>query len=312
MILQVVLLILAIVMLYYGAEFALEAAEKIGLALGLSPLVIGLLIVGFGTSLPEFFVSQLASYRGEPGIALGNIVGSNIANLFLILGVSGIMGRLFLSGKEIKKQLWLHLALTIILCIVLLQKEIQIWGSVLLIGFMAFYLWDTFMGMKKERAHLGNQERPHHTDEKVGPKEIIHLFAGFALLYGGGELLVRSGTALAISYGISSYVISAIFVAFGTSFPELVTSIMTIRKGKNSDMITGNIIGSNIFNAAFVLGSLVFYKVKIAENFIPELSSLLFASVFLLAIAYAKRAFYRFAAVTFLACYIGMVLYWAR
>ncbi|MFG1501075.1 calcium/sodium antiporter [Halobacteriovorax sp. XZX-3] len=312
MVLQVVLLILAIVMLYYGAEFALESAEKIGLALGLSPLVIGLLIVGFGTSLPEFFVSQLASYRGEPGIALGNIVGSNIANLFLILGVSGLMGRLFISGTEIKKQLLLHLALTVILGIVLLQDQIYWWGSALLIGFMLFYLWDTFASMKKERAHLGNQEQPHHMDEKIGPKEIIHLFAGFALLYGGGELLVKSGTAVALEFGISNYVISAIFVAFGTSFPELVTAIMTSRKGKNSDIITGNIIGSNIFNAAFVLGSLVFYKIKIAENFIPEMSALLFASLFLLAICFAKRAFYRIAGGVFLACYIAMVLYWVR
>lgn len=312
MILQVVLLILAIVMLYYGAEFALESAEKIGLVLGLSPLVIGLLIVGFGTSLPEFFVSQLASYRGEPGIALGNIVGSNIANLFLILGVSGLMGRLFLVGHDIKKQLILHFFLTAIMWLVLLQDEIQWWGSALLLGYMAFYLWDTFRDMKKQRAHLGDQEHPHHTDEKIGTKDIIHLFAGFALLYGGGELLVTSGTALALNFGISSYVISAIFVAFGTSFPELVTAIMTVRKGKNSDIITGNIIGSNIFNVAFVLGSLVFYKVPIAENFVPELSALSFAAVFLLVISFAKRSFYRLSGAVFLAGYILMVIYWIR
>ena len=311
MVLQVVLLVLAIVMLYYGAEFALESAEKIGLALGLSPLVIGL-IVGFGTSLPEFFVSQLASYRGEPGIALGNIVGSNIANLFLILGISGLLGRLFISGKEILKQLKLHLVLTIILAVVLLQKEIYWWGSALLLGFMAFYLWDTFYSMKKERAHLANKEAPSHSDDQIGAKEIIHLFAGFALLYGGGELLVSSGTVLAVNFGISNYVISAIFVAFGTSFPELVTAIMTVKKGKNSDIITGNIIGSNIFNVAFVLGSLAYYKIEISENFIPELSSLLLAAIFLLIIAYAKRAFYRFAGILFLSCYIGMVLYWIR
>lgn len=312
MVLQVVLLVLAIVMLYYGAEFALESAEKIGLALGLSPLVIGLLIVGFGTSLPEFFVSQLASYRGDPGIALGNIVGSNIANLFLILGVSGLLGRLFLTSKDIKRQLYLHLALTVILGVVMLQDQIYWWGSALLLGFMAFYLFDTFKGMKQERAHMADPEKPSHKDEEVTAKDILHLFAGFVLLYGGGELLVKSGTGLALAFGISSYVISAIFVAFGTSFPELVTAIMTVKKGKNSDIITGNIIGSNIFNVAFVLGSLVFYKIKITESFLPEVSALLFAAIFLIVIALMKRAFYRIAGSIFLACYIIMVLYWVR
>ncbi|WP_081653375.1 sodium:calcium antiporter [Bacteriovorax sp. DB6_IX] len=157
MVLQVVLLALAIIMLYYGAEFALESAEKIGLALGLSPLVIGLLIVGFGTSLPEFFVSQLACLRGESPIALGNIVGSNIANLFLILGVSGVMVKLHVSRPEIKIQFILHLVLTGLLVFVLFQDRIYPWAAALFGSFFVFYLYDTFKQMLKQR-HTGHME----------------------------------------------------------------------------------------------------------------------------------------------------------
>ena len=103
MILQIGLLILSIVALYYGAEFALESAEKIGLYIGFSPLVIGLLIVGFGTSLPEFFVSQVACFNDQSPMAVGNIVGSNVANLFLIMGLSGVMADLFILRKEIRR-----------------------------------------------------------------------------------------------------------------------------------------------------------------------------------------------------------------
>jgi cation:H+ antiporter len=310
MVLQVILLALAIIMLYYGAEFALESAEKIGLALGLSPLVIGLLIVGFGTSLPEFFVSQLACLRGESPIALGNVVGSNIANLFLILGVSGAMVKLHISRPEIKIQLILHLVLTGLLIFVLVQDRIYPWSAALFGGFFAFYLYDTFKQMRKQR-QTGHIEDAHETD-KLHWKEYVMLLVGFVLLYFGGELLVRSGSSLASLAGVDSYVISAVFVAFGTSFPELVTAIMACKKGKNTDIITGNIIGSNIFNVAFVLGSLSFYDIPITKSFSTEIMLLVFASVFLIAVAYAKRFFGRLSGIIFLSCYAYAVFSWVN
>lgn len=310
MVLQVVLLALAIIMLYYGAEFALESAEKIGLALGLSPLVIGLLIVGFGTSLPEFFVSQLACLRGESPIALGNIVGSNIANLFLILGVSGVMVKLHVSRPEIKIQFILHLVLTGLLVFVLFQDRIYPWAAALFGSFFVFYLYDTFKQMLKQR-HTGHMEDAHEAD-KIHWKEYVMLLIGFVFLYFGGELLVKSGSALAALAGVDSFVISAVFVAFGTSFPELVTAIMACRKGKNTDIITGNIIGSNIFNVAFVLASCSFYDIPIKQSFAVEAGLLIFASLFLLGLAYSKRFFGRFSGIVFLACYVLAVLSWVK
>ncbi|WP_372652360.1 calcium/sodium antiporter [Halobacteriovorax sp.] len=308
MTLQVILLILSIVMLYYGAEFALESAEKIGLYLGMSPLVIGLLIVGFGTSLPEFFVSQLACFRGESPIALGNIIGSNIANLFLIMGSAGIFVPLYLSRKEITKQLYFHIVLTLILTLILFQSELYWWGTGLLVSFFVIYLINTFSEMRKQR-HLRSvsQEELEH---EMGPMLYIKLIVGFVLLYFGGDLLVSSGSKVGVMLGISTYVISAVFVAFGTSFPELVTAILACVKKKDTDLITGNIIGSNIFNVAFVLGSIGFYDIKITQDYSLEVSVLIFASIFLIGASLIKRSFNKFAGVVFLSTYLGVVYQW--
>ncbi|WP_127718174.1 calcium/sodium antiporter [Halobacteriovorax sp. HLS] len=308
MTLQVVLLVLAIVMLYFGAEFALESAEKIGLFLGMSPLVIGLLIVGFGTSLPEFFVSQLACFRGETPIALGNIVGSNIANLFLIMGLTGMAVPLYMAGKEIKVQLFFHIVLTAILSFILLQTKLFWWGSALLVGFFIVYLTHTFRGMAKER-HLRNASE-EETIHEITPIMFVKLLIGFVLLYLGGELLVSSGSKIGAALGISTYVISAVFVAFGTSFPELVTALLACVKKKNTDLITGNIIGSNIFNVAFVLGSLGFYDVAINKDYTLEISVLVFASVFLIGLSLIKRNFYRFSGIAFFGTYLFVVYNW--
>lgn len=307
MLLQVLLLVISIIALYYGAEFALESAEKIGRFFGLSPLVIGLLIVGFGTSLPEFFVSQLASARGHSPMALGNIVGSNVANLFLILGVSGVMTRLYITSDAIKSQLLVHIVLTFILTITLFQTGLVWWTALMLLAFFVFYLWNTFREMKRDR---------HLREDEESEKEAIHLITigllvlGFALLYGGGELLVYSGTNLGELMGVSPYVISAVFVAFGTSFPELVTAILACVKKKNTDLITGNIIGSNIFNVSFVLMSLYPYQIKFDTTYKFELGLLIFASFFLAALSFLKKNFNKFSGVLFLSGYIGAVYYW--
>lgn len=304
MLIQVLWLVLAIVILYFGAELTLEASEKVGKFLGLSPLVIGLLLIGFGTSLPEFFVSQLASFRGEQGMALGNIVGSNIANLFLILGVSGLLTVLQFKSTEIKTQLIFHGVLTSLLVMILLVGELNWWNASMLGCFFGYYLYFTFGQMKNE-----------DTDE-VEDKEslsfllLLKLIGGFVLLYAGGELLVSSGSKLAITIGISSYVISVIFIAFGTSLPELITAFLACRRKKDTDLIVGNVIGSNIFNVAFVLASLVGYQIKIKSDFKYEISVLIFAAIFLFLLSYLKKSFSKVLGVLFLAIYAGMISIW--
>ena len=312
MYIQIIILLLAIVALYFGAEFALEAAEKIGIFFGLSPLVIGLVLIGFGTSLPEFFVSQLACLNGEPEIAMGNIVGSNIANLFLIMGFSGLLAPLYILSQDIRRQIFIHVLLTAILALIIVAIGINPLTTVLLGLFFGFYLWDTFRQMRKQRQLRSLEDEPEEKIEKLEVFVFGKLIVGFVLLYFGGEYLVKSGTEIGRISGIPAYVISAIFVAFGTSFPELVTALIASFKKKNTDLITGNIIGSNIFNVAFVMGSIGIYEVPIRQSYNIELGALAFASLFLVMLVMVKRNFHRFAGVVFLATYGAIIYHWIR
>ncbi len=311
MYIQILILILAIVALYFGAEFALDAAEKIGLYFGMSPLVIGLVLIGFGTSLPEFFVSQLACLNGEPEIAMGNIIGSNIANLFLIMGVSGLLTPLYIMSQDIRRQVIIHVLLTVFLSVIILYIGINPLTTVLLALFFGFYLWDTFAQMRKQR-QMRNIEDEAEEVEKLEVFVFGKLLVGFVFLYFGGEYLVKSGTEIGKLSGIPAYVISAIFVAFGTSFPELVTALIACAKKKNTDLITGNIIGSNIFNVTFVMGSIGIYEVPIRQNYNVELGALMFAALFLVMLVMVKRNFHRFAGVVFLATYGAIIYHWIQ
>lgn len=307
--LQVFILVLSLVALYYGAEFVLESAEKVGRSLGFSPLVIGLVIVGFGTSLPEFFVSHLASLRGEYPIALGNIVGSNVANLFLILGLTAVITPLSFSGHSLRDQLIVHLILTLAVGVLFLFNELYLIGAGVLLLFFVVYLSLTYRDMKNDReVFVKSDEVP----EKLVLKDFIVLNIGFVLLYAGGEMLVSSGSKIGLALGVSSFVISAIFVAFGTSFPELVTALMACIRKKDLNLITGNIIGSNVFNISLILGTLGLHRLPITQTYSLEMSVLLVAGFFLLLLCVFRRNMGKLAGAGFLASYGAMIFYWAN
>jgi len=315
MLLQVLFLLLSFVILYFGAEWTLNSAEKVGEFFDLSPLVIGLLIIGFGTSLPELFVSHIAAMSGHPEIALGNVVGSNVANLFLILGLSGILVPLHVFKVEFRQQIFFHLALTAALAIVLSQNYLTPWSALGLGVFFVLYIYLSYKQMTKSRvkapAKVGLVDIPPISKRKpVSPVEFLKLIFGFTLLWAGGKLLVESGSKLGMMWGLSDYVISAVVVALGTSFPELVTAFFACYKKKDTDLILGNIIGSNVFNVAFVLGSLSFYNIELIPDFKVEIIALFVGSLVLLGLAMRKMNFFKVAGVFFLICYAGMVYYW--
>ncbi|TDJ04404.1 MAG: calcium/sodium antiporter [Deltaproteobacteria bacterium] len=315
MLLQVLILLLSFVILYFGAEWTLNSAEKVGEYFDLSPLVIGLLIIGFGTSLPELFVSHIAVMSGHPEIALGNVVGSNVANLFLILGLSGIFVPLHVYKIEFRQQIFFHLALTAGLAVVLSMDFLTPWSTLGLSIFFIFYIYMSYKKMAEQRVKvptkIGLVEIPPKSKRKpVSLAEFFKLLMGFTLLWAGGKLLVESGSKLGLMWGLSEYVISAVIVALGTSFPELVTAFFACYKKKDTDLILGNIIGSNVFNVAFVLGSLGFYNIELKPDFKIELILLFIGSFVLLGLAVKKMNFFRVTGVFFLLCYLGMVCYW--
>jgi len=208
----------------------------------------------------------------------------------------------------------LHIAITIALIVVLTRPSIDYYSTAFLFLFFAFYVVRSLKEFRQSKKMKKHRPELHVEDivEKVTCKEFIDLVIGFFFLYYAGKVLVEAGTTLGPMLGISEYVISAAFVAFGTSFPELVTSIVACLRKKNVDIITGNILGSNFFNIALVLGSIGFYNVNIHGNYYLEFSLLIGAAVLIWPKSNFKVHFFRFSGGPFLACYCFIVYYWAN
>lgn len=285
--------IFALIMLFFGAEITLKYSEKVGLALGLSPLVIGLTLVGFGTSLPEFFVSQISAYSGKYEMAIGNIIGSNIGNVLLILGLCAFFRELHLDGRSMRIQTYWHMAVSLLLIAVINTGSMNFLKGSIFLCFFVGYMFNTFLEMKKEKSEallkLDPSEKNHINDvQRIKMVFLLFLAMGFALLYAGGELLVFSGSNLARSMGISEFAISAILLGLGTSCPELFTALIAVKDKKDISLITGNIIGSNIFNIAFIVGSLAPYQFSFAQAYNLESITIFSISVFFIVCAHMK------------------------
>lgn len=307
--LAILLLILSFAMLFYGAEFTLDASEIVGKKLGLSPLLIGMLLIGFGTSLPEAFVGHIAALNNQGSIALGSLIGSNIANMYLILGISSMIATLGLFGNGLRAQLGVHLLLAAALWIVIQQKALTLLNAVPLLFIVLVYMFFIYREFKFNPA--SEEEIKDENPQNIG-LVFFKLILGFGLLFVGGELLVKKSVVVCNHIGIDEYVISAILVAFGTSFPEMVTAVMAALKKKETDLIVGNIVGSNLFNCALILGSLGIYDFDINVNLNFEVMALGFGSMLLVFLNLLKINFNKICGLFFLAMYSIVVAHWLK
>ena len=242
--------------LIFGANWLVNGATSIGVKAKLSPLIIGLTIVAFGTSLPEMIVNVFSCIKGSPGLAIGNIIGSNTMNILLILGVSAMIFPIDVSKLSIRRDIPAGFVAT--LTIALMTNDFfrgtsgsinWIEGIVLLM--MGFgYLYLTF---KKSSELSEDSATPEQTQELPWGKTIFQLIIGIIGLYIGGELVSKNAQILAISWGMSESTVGLTVVATATSLPELITSIVAAMK-KNSAIAIGNVLGSNILNIFMVLG----------------------------------------------------------
>ena len=256
-------IVTGILLLIFGGTALVHGATKIAARLGISPIVVGLTVVAFGTSMPELVVNVVGALRGETGLAFGNVIGSNIANLALVLGVAAIIRPLMLHGDLVQREVPLLLFGTTVLSIFALDQFLE--GSpgavtrsdalVLLLIFSVF-IYITVMDVLRSR-----QKDALVTDMKSNPlidmkPEVrfawLFLVAGILLLYGGGELTVGASVDLAQRLNLPMVEIGLFIVALGTSMPELVTTVVAAVR-KEPDLAVGNVIGSNIFNALLVL-----------------------------------------------------------
>lgn len=279
---HIVLLIVGFIILIKGADIFVDGAKSIAGNLKVSKMLIGLTIVAFGTSAPEFAVSVKSLISGSGDIVLGNVIGSNILNILLILGVSSMFHFLNVKNNTVKKELPITLLFTT-LFIVLLSDNLlgsgdnsftRSDGIVLLLFFLVFIYYLISMARNK----IGNDE------EKYMPifKSIIYTVLGIAAIVLGSNMVVDSATKLATIIGVSEKLISLTIIALGTSLPELVTSITATSKGEY-DLAIGNVVGSNIFNLGIVIGlpvSLFGGISNISFNYIDLI--VMFLSVFLL------------------------------
>ncbi len=257
MLLSILLIIVGFALLIKGADFLVDGSSGIAKKFHIPEIIIGLTIVSIGTSMPELFVSSTSSLNGSSDMALGNIIGSNICNLLLILGLSTIIRSVKFQRETRLIEIPMCLAITIIFTIFCnTSGTITRPEAIALIAlFILFLLYTIIMGKKGEQFDKEDNEPEVKTDEKQISifKSILFIILGIIGLKIGGDLTVDNATIIARMFNISEKIISLTILAIGTSLPELVTSVTAAIKG-NSDIAIGNIIGSNIFNILLIIG----------------------------------------------------------
>jgi cation:H+ antiporter len=259
MLVDIGLLVLGGVLLYFGAEWLVGGAAGLARLAGVRPMIVGLTVVSWGTSAPELVVSALASLKGTPDIALGNVIGSNIANLGLILGITALVSPPKIEGGLILREVPLLLLCTLAIPLLLLNGVVsRIEGVVLLAGAVAFSVWLIKRGAPPGPAGNGEVEDEDLTAPAPHPGSMPKMIGltvlGLLVLVGGGRFFVEGATGIATALGISERVVGLTVVAIGTSLPELATSMIAAFRG-HSDIAVGNVVGSNIFNVLIVLGA---------------------------------------------------------
>jgi cation:H+ antiporter len=243
--------------LYFGAEWMVRGAAGMEHSMGLSPIVIGLTVVSLGTSAPELVVAVLATLRGSGDLAVGNVLGSNLANIGLILGATAIIHPLLVVDRMVKREIPIMILLTLLLFPLMADGELSRLDGLLLASLLAVYLAYVFHRGGKAPAPLMSDYSQVadvvQTRNGRAALDLGLLVAGTLGLILGGKAIVESATFLALALGISELVIGLTVVAIGTSLPELATSLMAALR-RQTDIAVGNVIGSNIFNIAGVLG----------------------------------------------------------
>lgn len=254
MFLNVILLIVGFVLLIKGADVFVEGASKVAAMLHIPQIVIGLTIVAFGTSAPEAAVSIASSFKGTAGIAIGNIIGSNIANILLILGVAGMIGALTVKKTTFFIETPFVIGVTIVLLLLGYPDGCmtRLDGVILWLFFLAFLYY--LYRLSKQGDDSAIDDIPELDENDRLWKLAILIILGIICVVIGSQVTVNAASSIAQSFGVSDRIIGLTIVSIGTSLPELVTSVSASFKGKN-DIAIGNVIGSNIFNVLFVLGT---------------------------------------------------------
>jgi len=306
---SVLFIIVGLGALVYGGEVVIKSASQIARSFGLSPLIIGLTVVAFGTSAPELGVSLVATIKGNADIAVTNVIGSNIFNIAFILGFCALFSPLAVSQQLVKLDIPTAVISTLILYFFSINGVISQLEGFLLLFVLSLYFVILIKNSKKDNEKDLN-ERPIKEAHIFKKKTLsfIWFVLGIGILVAGSHLLVKGASSLAIRAGVSEAIVGLTLVAAGTSFPELISSLMATRRG-HTDIAIGNVIGSNIFNILFILGSSALSStsgLNVSQTILKSDFSVLLGITFLsLPLLLVGRKLTRLRGVFLLLCYIA-------
>lgn len=292
MALQIFILLAGLSLILFGANWLVDGSSSIAKRFGISEFVIGLTIVGIGTSTPEMVVSFLSSFQGKADMAIGNIVGSNVFNTMMILGVTALIAPLAITKSNLKKDIPLNIIVTILL--ILLGMNFTLFGKgqdqlsridgVILLAVFAWYIWTSFRSDTADSEEDGEGIKEYKTGISV-----LLIVAGLAGLIIGGRLFVNSATELAKMFGVSDKFIAITVMAAGTSMPELATCVVAALKGRGQ-LALGNVLGSNISNILLILGGAALINpLSFSRMTYVDLGAVLLSAIFILGSAYLFR-----------------------
>ncbi len=305
--LQIVLLAIGFAMLMKGADWFVEGASAVADRLGIPLIVIGLTIAAMGTSLPEAAVSISAATKGSAGITIGNVVGSNIMNVLVILGLTGVIRKVSVQKNTIRYEIPFTIVITALLAGMGLADQtinrfegVILWACMIL--YLAYLYWLTKHGVPLE-------DMPEVDKSEPVWKMILMIVVGIVMIVWGSDISVDAATALAKMFGMSERLIGLTIVAFGTSLPELVTSVTAAIKGK-ADIAVGNIVGSNIFNILFVVGTTALITpVAYSRDFLVDSLVAIGTMILLFVCVARKKELGRPAGIAMLLAYAGYFVY---
>ena len=292
MALQILILVGGLALILFGANWLVDGSSSIAKKFGLSEFVIGLTIVGIGTSTPEMVVSFMSAFQGKTDMAIGNIVGSNIFNVLMILGVTALVSPLAITKTNLRRDIPLNILVTVLL--IVLGMNFTIFGKgndqlcridgLILLGIFAWYLWKSFKSDNGDTREEGEGIKTYKTLTSV-----ILIIAGLAGLVIGGRLFVDSATQLAKMFGVSDKFIAITIMAAGTSMPELATCVVAALKGRGQ-LALGNVLGSNISNILLILGgAAVISPLSFGSMTYVDLGVVLVAAVLIFLSAYCFK-----------------------
>ncbi len=256
MVYNITLCLIGFGLLYFGAEWLVKGSSSLARSLGVTPIVIGLTVVAFGTSAPELVVSLISSIKGKSMIAVGNVVGSNICNIALVLGLSAVLHPIKSNPIVVRRDIPIMLAISLYLLLLTFNAKLsRLEGATLFIGIILYTCMNYYLA-KKETVGAAEIESEL---EDIGfvssrPKQILMIAAGIAGVVGGAQVVVNNAVIIMTILGVSEKFIGLTIVAFGTSLPELATSVVAAIRGE-MDISIGNLVGSNVFNIMSVLGA---------------------------------------------------------